>query len=95
MAEWYDQHVVKHNTIELNKWEKKYLTIQKVLGSEIMLNSSFFGIRGKVDGLLEGEYFDQKQNKRYPVCVPFQLKTGKKIKELHKKSLDIYTLLAR
>ena len=58
MAEWYDQHVVKHNTIELNKWEKKYLTIQKVLGSEIMLNSSFFGIRGKVDGLLEGEYFD-------------------------------------
>ena len=58
MAEWYDQHVVKHNTIELNKCEKKYLTIQKVLGSEIMLNSSFFGIRGKVDGLLEGEYFD-------------------------------------
>lgn len=51
---WYRKHVVQGTVIELNKWEKKYLKIVRVLGSEVMIKSKYFGIRGKVDGLFEG-----------------------------------------
>lgn len=60
-----------------------------------MLRSSYFGIRGKVDGLLEGEYIDEKNNLKYLVCVPFELKTGKRVLDTHKRQIDLYTLLVR
>ena len=60
-----------------------------------MFRSNYFGIRGKVDGLLEGEYSDEKNNQKYTVCVPFELKTGKRVLDTHKKQIDMYTLLVR
>lgn len=54
LVQWYRKHVVQGTVIELNKWEKRYLKITRVLGSEIMIKSKYFGIRGKVDGLFEG-----------------------------------------
>lgn len=54
LVRWYRKHVVQGTVIELNKWEKKYLKIVRVLGSEVMIKSKYFGIRGKVDGLFEG-----------------------------------------
>lgn len=51
LVNWYQDYVVKGKVIELSKWDKKYLKIVKVLGSEVMIKSKYFGIRGKVDGL--------------------------------------------
>lgn len=66
-----------------------------MLGSEVMVKSKYFGIRGKVDGLFEGEYHDAKANKKYTVVIPFELKTGKKVQDSHKKQIDLYNLLLR
>ena len=60
-----------------------------------MFRSNYFGIRGKVDGLFEGELFDEKKNTKCSVCLPFELKTGKKVLDSHKRQIDMYTLLAR
>lgn len=95
ILEWYDRHVIRREKIELNKWERKYLTITKVLGSEVMFRSNYFGIRGKVDGLFEGELVDDKKKTKQTVCIPFELKTGKKVLDSHKRQIDMYTLLVR
>jgi hypothetical protein len=42
----------------LNKWEKRYIRIAKIVGSEVTFRSKYFGLRGKVDALFEGEYWD-------------------------------------
>ena len=48
-----------------------------------------------MDGLFEGEYIDEKNKTRFTVCIPFELKTGKKVLDTHKRQIDMYTLLVR
>lgn len=95
LVEWYEKYIVKGTTIELNKWDKKYLKINRVLGSEVMIKSKYFGLRGKLDGLFEGQFWDEKEKVRYSVTVPFELKTGKKSLDSHKKQIDLYNFLVR
>jgi hypothetical protein len=33
LVNWYREHAIKGKIIELNKWEKKYLKINRTLGS--------------------------------------------------------------
>jgi hypothetical protein len=52
-------------------------------------------LRGKLDALFEGEYWDEKNKIRYNISIPFELKTGKSVQDSHKKQVDIYNLLVR
>lgn len=36
-----------------------------------MIKSKYFGIRGKVDGLFEGQFIDEKLGTKYDVIIPF------------------------
>lgn len=60
-----------------------------------MIKSQYFGMRGKVDALFEGEYWDEKLQITKRVAIPFELKTGKKVLDSHKKQIDMYNLLVR
>ena len=95
MSTWYKTYIEKGSKIELNKWEQKYLKITGIVGSELMLKSQYFGIKGKVDALFKGQYIDEKKNKNYPVYVPFELKTGKKTRDSYKRQIDLYVMLVR
>lgn len=95
LVEWYIDHVVKGERIVLNKFEGKYLKIERVLASEYVVKSKYFGIKGKVDGLFEGLYIDEKTNKQMRVSIPFELKTGKNKYASHLKQTDLYVLLLR
>lgn len=93
--DWYNRFVLKGETIELNKYDKKYLKINKTIGSEVMMKSKYFGIKGKVDALFKGIFTDEKNNLKYEVYVPFELKTGEKARDSHRKQVDIYLMLTR
>ena len=60
-----------------------------------MMKSKYFGIKGKVDALFKGLYIDEKKNESYEVYLPFELKTGKKMRDSYRKQVDIYVMLAR
>jgi hypothetical protein len=60
-----------------------------------MHRSKFFGLKGKTDGLFKGTLINRANNTRTEVYIPFELKTGKKASESHRRQTDIYNMLLR
>lgn len=79
----------------MEKYKKIYLKIEKLISSEYMFRSNFFGLKGKVDLLLFGELIDKKTGKSEQVYIPMELKTGKKVSDSHKRQTEIYNILVR
>jgi hypothetical protein len=60
-----------------------------------MHRSKYFGLKGKTDGLFKGKLIDKIKNTTTEVSIPFELKTGKKSSDSHKRQTDIYNMLLR
>lgn len=55
----------------MNKYNRLYLRIEKVVGSETMHRSGYFGLKGKTDGLFKGKLINKKSNTVTEVFIPF------------------------
>lgn len=68
---WVKNHIFMKKEIEINKYQKSYLVIDEVIGSETMHRSKYFGMKGKTDGLFKGRLINKGANKVTEVFVPF------------------------
>jgi len=60
-----------------------------------MHRSKYFGLKGKTDGLFRGNLINRANNTITEVSIPFELKTGKRCSDSHKRQTDIYNMLLR
>lgn len=92
---FFHRHVEQKQELEVDRFKKIFLKIDKLVASECMFRSSFFGLKGKIDLLLSGELIDKRTNKTESVFIPMELKTGKKVSDAHKRQTEIYNILVR
>ena len=60
LMSFYQTHIIEGKPLEVDRYNKTSLKIEKVIESEIMLRSSLFGLKGKIDLLLYGKLIDGK-----------------------------------
>lgn len=68
------------------------IRISKVEGSEIRYESQIYGLVGIVDAIILCEIEDPLGNKK-EMSIPFELKTGKHIKEGYEVQVQLYNLM--
>jgi hypothetical protein len=56
--------------LEVDRNRRLYLKIEKIVSSEGMFRSNFFGLKGKIDLLLYGELINKKTGTSEGVFVP-------------------------
>jgi DNA replication ATP-dependent helicase Dna2 len=95
LVRFYERHIIKGEELEVERYKRTYLKIEKIVSSEYMFRSNFFGLKGKVDLLLAGQLIDKRNNKSEQVYIPMELKTGKRVSDSHKRQTDIYNILVR
>lgn len=95
LAIFYKKHINDHEELTVEPYRKLSLRIDKVVQSEIMLRSSVYGLKGKIDLLLFGVLFDRKNKTETPVYIPMELKSGRRVSDAHKRQTDIYNILVR
>lgn len=79
--------------IEVDKYRMQYLKVTKVVGAEYSIKSKVFGMKGKIDLLLECDYIDKKLKVQRRVIVPFELKTGAKQCQTHVYQVHVYNMV--
>jgi hypothetical protein len=70
LVRFYERHIIKGEELEVERYKRTYLKIEKIVSSEYMFRSNFFGLKGKVDLLLAGQLIDKKNNKSEQVYIP-------------------------
>ena len=70
LVNFYHRFIEKGEEMEVDRFRKLYLKIQKLISSQYMFRSNFFGLKGKVDLLLAGQIIDKKKGTTEQVYIP-------------------------
>lgn len=95
ISRFYQTHIVNSTPLVVEPYNKLTLKLEKVVESEIMIRSSAFGLKGKIDLLLFGQLIDGKNSSQKGVYVSMELKTGRRVSDSHKRQTDIYNILVK
>ena len=69
IAKFYENHIINHVPLTVEVYNKLTLKIEKIIESQIMIRSTIFGLKGKIDLLLYGQLIDGKNNTQKGVYI--------------------------